>query len=187
MPENITSVETLEVEPALPNFGQLDVVGVISSITNLESQSEEGWVPLVNTLPGYHVNSPWRVPGWSAFEVNPSTPRRVNAGSATVFYSFADEAAFLAELATADLSAPAAVPKVVTMRQARLALLGAGLLGTINSAIAALPSPMKEAAQIEWEYSQEVQRHNGFVSQLAPILGLSEAQLDGLFVAAAQL
>ena len=187
MPENIALVKPLEVGPAQPNFGQLDVVGVIYSITNAESQADKGWVPLVNALPGYHVNSPWRVPGWAAFEVNPSTPLRVNAGSPTVFYCFTNEVVFLAELATADLSAPTAVPKVVTMRQARLALLGAGLLATINSAITALPSPTKEAAQIEWEYSQEVQRHNGFVSQLAPILGLSAAQLDGLFVAAAQL
>jgi hypothetical protein len=63
----------------------------------------------------------------------------------------------------------------------------AGLLGSINTAIDALPNPIKEAAQIEWEYSQEVQRHNGFVSQLAPILGLTEAQLDGLFVIASGL
>jgi hypothetical protein len=73
------------------------------------------------------------------------------------------------------------------MRQARLALLGAGLLDDVSAAINALPSPQKEAAQIEWEYSQEVQRHNGFVSQLAPILGLSEAQLDSLFATAKNL
>ena len=83
--------------------------------------------------------------------------------------------------------APAAVPAAVTMRQARLALLGAGLLSSIDAAIAALPSPQKEAAAIEWEYSQEVQRHNGFVSVLAPMLGLTEAQTDALFVQAATL
>lgn len=83
--------------------------------------------------------------------------------------------------------APAAVPAAVTMRQARLALLGAGLLSSIDAAIAALPSPQKEAAAIEWEYSQEVQRHNGFVSLLAPALGLTDAQTDALFVQAAKL
>lgn len=82
---------------------------------------------------------------------------------------------------------PPAVPAAVTMRQARLALLGAGLLGAVESAINALPSPQKEAARIEWEYSQEVQRHNGFVSVLAPSLGLTEAQTDALFIAAAAL
>ena len=79
---------------------------------------------------------------------------------------------------------PPMVPSAVTMRQARLALLGAGLLANIEAAIDALPSPQKEAARIEWEYSQEVQRHNGFVSVLAPMLGMTDAQTDALFVAA---
>lgn len=83
--------------------------------------------------------------------------------------------------------APPVVPVAVTMRQARLALLGAGLLDDVDAAINSLPSPQKEAARIEWEYSQEVQRHNGFVSVLAPMLGLTEAQTDALFIAAAGL
>lgn len=87
----------------------------------------------------------------------------------------------------AAVSQPMPVPQHVTMRQARLALLGAGLLAGIEAAINALPSPQKEAARIEWEYSQEVQRHNGFVSALAPVLGLSDGQIDALFIAAAQL
>lgn len=79
------------------------------------------------------------------------------------------------------------VPFAVTMRQARLALLGAGLLDDVEASINALPSPQKEAARIEWEYSQEVQRHNGFVSVLAPSLGLTESQLDQMFIQAATL
>ena len=82
---------------------------------------------------------------------------------------------------------PPAVPPAVTMRQARLALLGAGLLDDIDAAINGLPSPQKEAAKIEWEYSQEVQRHNGFVSVLTPMLGLTKAQTDALFLTAAGL
>lgn len=79
------------------------------------------------------------------------------------------------------------VPSAVTMRQARLALLGAGLISSIDSAINAMPSPQKEAARIEWEYSQEVQRHNGFVDILGPLLGLTDAQTDALFITAATL
>lgn len=82
---------------------------------------------------------------------------------------------------------PVPVPAKVTMRQARLALLAAGKLAAVSAAINALPSPQKEAAQIEWEYSNEVQRHNGFVSQLGPILGMSPAALDQLFITAAGL
>lgn len=83
--------------------------------------------------------------------------------------------------------APPVVPASVTMRQARLALLGAGLLDDVDAAINSLPIPQKEAARIEWEYSQEVQRHNGFVSVLAPMLGLTDAQTDALFIGAATL
>lgn len=83
--------------------------------------------------------------------------------------------------------APVPVPAKVTMRQARLALLAAGKLAAVNAALAALPSPQKEAAQIEWEYSQEVQRHNGFVSLLAPVLGMDGEALDALFITAAGL
>lgn len=79
------------------------------------------------------------------------------------------------------------VPTVLTMRQARLVLFTAGLIGSVQAAIDSLPSPQKEKAQIEWEYSNEVQRHNGFVSQLAPALGLTSEQVDALFVTGAAL
>ena len=84
------------------------------------------------------------------------------------------------------LSAPV-IPRAVTMRQARLALLGAGKLALVDAAIDSMPEPTKSAARIEWEYSGEVQRHNGFVAALGPALGLTDAQIDGLFVAAEKL
>lgn len=80
-----------------------------------------------------------------------------------------------------------AVPSAVTMRQARLALEAVGKLDDVDVAIAALPLPTRKLAQIEWEYSNEVQRHNGIVSQLGPALGLTSAEIDALFVAAAAL
>ena len=81
----------------------------------------------------------------------------------------------------------ASTPQVVTMRQARLALLGVGKLDDVAAAIAGLPSPQKEAAQIEWEYSAEVKRDSALVTQLAPALGLDAAALDALFTQAATL
>jgi len=86
--------------------------------------------------------------------------------------------------------APAAgvtVPQSVTMRQARLALLGAGLLASVDAAIASLPSPTKEEVSIEWEYSQTVERDRPFVAMLGAALGLDSAELDALFIAAAAL
>ena len=81
----------------------------------------------------------------------------------------------------------AGVPTRVTMRQARLALLGAGKLANVDAAIDAMPEPQKSAARIEWEYAAEVRRDNAFVAGLAPALGMTDAQVDALFVAAAAL
>lgn len=82
---------------------------------------------------------------------------------------------------------PAPVPQMVTMRQARLALLGAGLLDDVEAAIAALPEPQQTAARIEWDYSSEVHRSRPFVQQLAAAMGLTGEQLDSLFRTAAEL
>lgn len=79
------------------------------------------------------------------------------------------------------------VPQVVTMRQARLALLGAGMLGAVTTAINNLPEPDRSVATIEWEYSQEVNRNRALIQALGPLLGLSNEQLDGLFIMAATL
>ena len=79
------------------------------------------------------------------------------------------------------------VPQTVTMRQARLALLAAGKLSAVDAAIVNLPSPQKEAAQIEWEFSSVVERDRPLVQMLGPALGLFDADLDALFIQAAQL
>jgi hypothetical protein len=72
---------------------------------------------------------------------------------------------------------------VVSMRQARLALLAAGLLDDANAAVAAAG----QAAQIEWEFSNEVRRDNALIAALAGPLGLDAAALDALFEQAATL
>ena len=79
------------------------------------------------------------------------------------------------------------VPDSVTMRQARLALFGAGMLDDIDAAIDSLPSPQKEAARIEWEYATEVQRSSDLVPMMGAALGLDDAALDALFIEAAAL
>lgn len=86
-----------------------------------------------------------------------------------------------------DAEFKASVPTKVTMRQARKALLLAGKLDAVNAAINALPSPQKELAKIEWEYSQEVQRAWPLVAQLIPALGMTERQMDELFIHGATL
>ena len=88
---------------------------------------------------------------------------------------------------TAPFSPPIPVPSIVTMRQARLALLAAGHLSKIDAALAALPSPQKEAAQIEWEYATEVRRNSDLVKGIGAAVGLDAAALDALFIAGAKL
>lgn len=82
---------------------------------------------------------------------------------------------------------PTPVPQVVTMRQARLALLNAGHLTQVSSIIAAMTGAAGEAARIEWEFSGSVERHRPLALSLATSLGLTDAQLDDLFRQAAAL
>jgi hypothetical protein len=79
------------------------------------------------------------------------------------------------------------VPQQVTMRQARLALLGAGKLAMVDAAIDSLDSPEKETARIEWDYSSSVVRSRPLVVLLGQALGLDEDALDQLFITAAGL
>ncbi len=91
--------------------------------------------------------------------------------------------------------APGVVAKVyeVTMRQAQLALLGAGLLDDVEAALDALPETTEaeikfaKAARITWEKSSTVQRDNPLINFLAGQLGLTSEQIDELFALAATL
>lgn len=73
------------------------------------------------------------------------------------------------------------IPTVVTMRQARLALLETGLLTQVVAAVQAAG----EAATIEWEYAKELRREHPLTQQLASALTLTTQQLDSLFTLAA--
>lgn len=83
---------------------------------------------------------------------------------------------------------PELIPQSVTMRQARLALLRANLLDSVEASILAIPDTVQQkAAKIEWEYAQTVDRDSSFTQQLAAGLGLTSVQLDALFLEASQL
>lgn len=83
--------------------------------------------------------------------------------------------------------AKAQVPAAVTARQARLALLQAGLLSSVVAAVDAMAGPEGEAARIEWEYALGIERESPLVLALASQLGLTEAQVDALFISAKAL
>ena len=70
---------------------------------------------------------------------------------------------------------------VVTMRQARLALLQVGKLADVETAIAGMAEPEKSQVSIEWEYASTVERLSPWVAALAPALQMTETELDQLF------
>lgn len=82
---------------------------------------------------------------------------------------------------------PAAAVAIVTRRQALRVLHDAGLLDDIDAAIDALPEPARTAARIDWEAATEFRRDFPLVLQLGASLGLTDAQLDDLFAAAAAI
>jgi len=78
---------------------------------------------------------------------------------------------------------PPVVPSVITMRQARLALLMADRLSEVNAAV----NQAGEAAQIEWEFATEVHRNWPLVAALQSGLGMTDADTDALFTLGATL
>ena len=75
------------------------------------------------------------------------------------------------------------VPSVVTMAQAQLALLAAGHLDAVEAAVA----QMSREAQILWRKANTVVRDDPLLIELAALLGLTEADVDALFVAGSKL
>ena len=76
-----------------------------------------------------------------------------------------------------------ATPKVttVTPRQARLALLEAGLLDTIETKLRG----KNKAIQIAWDYATEINRDDPLITAIAQELNLTDAAIDLLFKNAA--
>jgi hypothetical protein len=88
---------------------------------------------------------------------------------------------------SAAANAPPPVPQVVSMRQARRALLSSGLLAQVDAAVAAIPGAEGEVARIEWEYSGTVERSWPLVLSIGTSLGITDEQMDDLFLLAATL
>lgn len=78
---------------------------------------------------------------------------------------------------------PPAVPQAVTRFQARAALHMAGLLPMVE---ALMTDPGTDAlARLAWTDAQEFRRQSPTIAQMAVTLGLTDAQLDALFITAA--
>jgi len=80
------------------------------------------------------------------------------------------------------------IPAAVTRRQARQALLLAGLLDKVQPAIDGIEDPVaRSLAQIEWDDSQAFERARPVLIQLGAAIGLDAAGLDKIFVDAEKL
>ena len=77
------------------------------------------------------------------------------------------------------------VPQSVTRRQAKQALLLAGLLPNVQTIIDAIPDATQKAmVQLEWDESLTFERNRPLLISLATSLGLDSDGLDQLFITA---
>lgn len=154
---------------------QLDEIGVLYT-THVDEEMPTG------TLPGYHVNSTYPVAEWTAYKVTPATPRRIFGGIPTYFYSFASQAEYESLPTKLDVTPPT-VPRSVTIRQGCQALEEAGLLASIEAYISQAP----RYVQIDWERATSIDRAWPTLGALKDAMGLTDEQIDTLFVKAATL
>lgn len=82
---------------------------------------------------------------------------------------------------------PPRVPREIPNWRAKVILAGMGLLDPITTAIAALPEPDRTVAGLAWNGDAKLARRGKTVLGLAAALGLSDAQVDQLFIAAEAL
>lgn len=73
------------------------------------------------------------------------------------------------------------VPREITMRQAVLALREADYLAAVETWVTTLDGEL----EIYWKRSQTVRRDHAFVESARVELGLTQQQMDGLFILAA--
>lgn len=81
-------------------------------------------------------------------------------------------------------TAEIAAELTVTRFQARAALMQAGLLGDVEAAVAASDDPFIHLA---WAESVEFPRASPTIATLAAAIGLSDAEIDQLFIAASTI
>ncbi|WP_062235898.1 hypothetical protein [Aureimonas sp. N4] len=79
------------------------------------------------------------------------------------------------------------VPEEVSRRQAKRALSDAGHLTAANAAIEAIPGKAGDDARIDWADAGYFRRDNPLILGIGSALGLTEAQIDDLFRAAAAI
>ena len=97
------------------------------------------------------------------------------------------DAELLPEPELAPVQAPV-VPQSVSRAQGKLALIGAGLWPAAIAFVEGITDPAQKAyAEVALNDTQEWRRDSPFLASAAAALGLSEGQLDTLFITAKEL
>lgn len=80
------------------------------------------------------------------------------------------------------------LPKIVSQRQLRTQLVLNGFnLDAIQTAINGLSEPDKSIAQIAWDYAITFERNSPLLVIVAQMLGLTESDIDTIFLNASSL
>ena len=83
---------------------------------------------------------------------------------------------------------PLIIPQTISLRQARELLIRQGLFETVQNLIDNMEDPVEKLIiQNYWEYSTVFERDNAVVIQMSNRLGLTDKQLDELFIEASKL
>jgi len=82
---------------------------------------------------------------------------------------------------------PARVPREIELWQAKAVMFAMGLISQVEASIAAMPEPQRTVAQCAWSGNARLARRGPTVTALAPALGLTDAQLDSMFIQASEL
>lgn len=153
--------EIVEYNRTLPFSTETTSFGVG---TTAETLKEFGYLPVVGNEPEYD----------RTLQKISNVSYKIGENEITKFYEIVD-------LTNEEISARD-TPQSITPRQARLVLLQDGLLDELEVLIA-----NDKVLQIWWEYSLEIKRNDAKLIQAAQLLGITDAQLDGMFIRAVDL
>jgi hypothetical protein len=82
---------------------------------------------------------------------------------------------------------PAVVPDEIPLWAFRSSLALNGLLTNIQTLIDGLPEPDKTVAIIQWEYGNYIVRNHPLIISLSSQLGLTETQVNNIFITGSML
>lgn len=173
----------------------LDVIGTIY-LKDAVIDDEGSIVTPAVPVAGYHVNSTHVLYAMDEYRIYPNLPKRVFNGSSTYHYRFGSEQEAKALLnydASTGLFAPDTVrtppvPESVTSRQGMEQLIRSGLDEQVDDAINGIADSVERKLARNWLDKASIwERNNPQLLAIGNALGLSQQDVDSLFIQAATL